>query len=78
MKISTLILTLLAVSLIAALAFSLGRIFERMATVQTEVGGLKNRVSDLEQVNVKREIKWKWVKRIGSHLPVVGKHIDRE
>jgi hypothetical protein len=78
MKISTLILTLLVVSIIAALAFSLGRIFERMAAVQTEIGGLAGRVSDLEQVNARRELKWKWVKRIGSHLPVVGKHIGQE
>lgn len=75
MKISTLILIFIAISLVAIFAFHLGSLFERMANVQTGVGELKVRVSDLEEANSRRDLRWEWVKRIGSHLPIVGKHI---
>jgi len=78
MKISSLILVILAVSLAAILAFWLGRLFERMATISAEVGDLQDRVFDLEQVNTRREIKWGWIKRIAAHMPLAGKHINEE
>ncbi|GEM_PF-5688501 len=74
MKTSTLILTILVI----VIAFYFGRMFERMASVQCEIGNLKNRVCDLEQLNARREAKWCWIKQLGSHLPMVGKYIDRE
>jgi len=69
MKISTLI----TLGIIALVAFYLGRLFEKSVTVQAEVTVLKSRVSELENVNAKREQHWKWVKFLTSKLPLVTK-----
>lgn len=78
MKTSTLILIVFVIGLVAAFAFQLGSISARMARTQADVNELNVRVSNLEYENNSRKLNWKWLKHIGSYLPIVGKYFDRE
>ena len=52
-------------------AYAFGRYAERLATVQTEVGDLKTRLVKLEEHKMRGEVRWGWLHRIASHVPVV-------
>ena len=53
------------------MAYVLGRYIERLATVQGEVGDLEMRVVKLENDKMRGEVRWEWLYRIASRIPVV-------
>lgn len=52
-------------------AYAFGRYVERLATVQGEVGNLKMRLAALEDHKMRGEVRWGWLRRVASHVPVV-------
>lgn len=52
-------------------AYAFGRYVERLATVQGEVCDLKMRIGKLEEHKMRGEVRWGWLYRIASHIPVV-------
>jgi hypothetical protein len=61
------------VVVIAISAYLLGQYFERLATVQGDVGDLKMRVAELEHRKIRSEERWGWFFRIVSHVPLVNR-----
>jgi hypothetical protein len=52
-------------------AYVLGRYYERLATMQVEVGDLKMRMAKLENHKLRGEVRWGWFHRIASHIPFI-------
>ena len=52
-------------------AYVLGRYFERIATIQGDVGDIKVRLVKLETYKMRHEAHWEWLHRIASHFPIV-------
>lgn len=44
---------------------------EQLARVQTELGDLQSRLGKLEAQKMRSEVRWGWLHRIASHVPVV-------
>jgi hypothetical protein len=64
--------TLIFIGIIIVMgAYVLGRCFERLATVQVEVGDLKMRIEKLEDHKMRGEVRWEWFHRIASRVPFV-------
>lgn len=51
--------------------FVIGRYFERISSLQGDVGDLTERVDQLEMRNIRHEEKWGWVLWLGSRIPLV-------
>lgn len=58
---------------IAVAAYLYGRYFERLTTVQGDVGELKMRVAILEDHKLRNEERWGWLFRIASRVPFVNR-----
>jgi hypothetical protein len=52
-------------------AYVLGRYLERLAMVQRDVGEIKLRLAKLEDHKMRREVRWEWLVRIASYVPIV-------
>ena len=64
--------TIIIIGIIAFVAaYTFGRYVERLATVQGEVGNLKMRLAALEDHKMRGEVRWGWLRRVASHVPVV-------
>ena len=59
-------------------AFIIGRYFERMAAVQSDLGRLNNRVLQLEDRNVRRDANWGWLSKIWTAIPYFGHLFHRK
>ena len=64
--------TVIFIGMLAVMgAYVLGRHLERLAMVQRDVGEMKQRLVKLEDHKMRKEVRWEWLHRIASLIPIV-------
>jgi len=65
---STTLLLLGLIAIIAFAAYLIGRESGRLASVQAQVNQLEVQVYELRVEKIRREVRWAWLRQIGSLL----------